>query len=102
MSELEELDCCSCGITFSFAKNIAEMWRKSQNPFYCPNGHFLAYPPPKEDKAKKETDDLRLEVKDLKDKLALALENVEKHSKKIAELTLEIEIWHPTDKSVAV
>lgn len=100
--ELCEVDCCSCGISFKFSKKIEEMWRKSEKTFYCPNGHTLVWTKPKESAEEKELKTLRVEVKELKEKLVAAEKQTEIQKKRVEELTTELEIWRPTtdDKKV--
>lgn len=97
MSEdLCEVDCCTCGINFKFSKKIEEMWRKSEKTFHCPNGHPLQWTKSKETDEQKELKKLRVEVKELNDKLLAANKQAEEQKKKVDELTTELEIWRPT------
>lgn len=91
-----EVNCCDCGITFKFTKQIEKMWRESGKTFYCPNGHSLHWDKPKETEDQKELKKLRTEVASLKDKLTAAEKTATDQKKKIDELTAELEIWRPS------
>lgn len=90
-----EVDCCNCGITFKFSKKIEKMWRKDEKTFYCPNGHSLHWPKPKESEEEKELKKLRAEVQELKDKLAASENKAASEKKRADELASELEIWRP-------
>ena len=96
MSDITVLTCCECGIVFGLSKDVEEHWRKSHKTFYCPNGHGQAWNGPTE--KDKELESLRTEVKELKDKLKSALEDVEKQTKRADALVLELEIWRPASQ----
>jgi hypothetical protein len=93
MSELASNTCCDCGITFSFSKQIENIWRNSHKQFYCPNGHSLVFPG--ETVQEKELKELRQEVTKLKEQLQIALDDGAKLSKMANELMSELEIWKP-------
>lgn len=97
-SELNEVTCAECGIEFSFSTKIEKLWRKSGKTFYCPSGHTLHWAVEVETPEKKELEKLRVEVKDLKSKLEVAMKDAESQKKKSDELTLELEIWKPASK----
>lgn len=90
------VNCNECGITFKFSKKIEDMWRKSSKTFYCPNGHSLHWPKPKESEEERELKKLRAEVKSLTEKLAAAEKKAEDQKKRADELASELEIWRPT------
>lgn len=96
--EFNEVTCCSCGIMFGFPKRVEEQWRRTGKTFHCPNGHPLVWSvdKDKETPEQKELKSLRVEVKELKAKLATALEDVATQKKKAEELSSELEIWRPT------
>ena len=83
--EYTEVDCCFCGIEFKIPSRVINKWKNNQKPFYCPNGHTLAYS--KESQAS-QINKLNDEIKELNSKLADA-------TNKIQELTNELEIWKP-------
>lgn len=85
--------CPSCGIEFKFSSDIEEAWKRTEKSFYCPNGHGMSWPKPlpKEEEMKKE-------VKTLKEKVSTLTEALKKSEEKVQELTLELEIWHPASK----
>lgn len=35
--------CCRCGVVFAVSADLQAHWRRSQESFYCPNGHSQAY-----------------------------------------------------------
>lgn len=41
--ELEELECCRCGILFAAPQGYVNRLRNSGVTFYCPNGHGLIF-----------------------------------------------------------
>lgn len=90
------VSCCDCGIKFAFDKSIEKMWRESEKNFFCPNGHSLHWPKPKETEEQKELKSLRSKVTDLESKLAAALEDVAKEKKRADDLQAELEIWRPS------
>lgn len=90
------VNCNECGITFKFSKKIEDMWRKSSKTFYCPNGHSLHWPKPKESDEEKELKKLRAEVNELRTKLLAAEKKAEDQKKRADELASELEIWRPT------
>ncbi len=90
------VNCNECGITFKFSKKIEDMWRKSSKTFYCPNGHSLHWPKPKESEEEKELKKLRVEVNELRTKLVAAEKKAEDQKKRADELASELEIWRPT------
>jgi predicted ribosome quality control (RQC) complex YloA/Tae2 family protein len=90
------VNCNECGITFKFSKKIEDMWRKSSKTFYCPNGHSLHWPKPKESDEEKELKKLRAEVNELRTKLVAAEKKAEDQKKRADELASELEIWRPT------
>lgn len=98
--DINNVTCCDCGIEFHFSKKIEEMWRKSEKTFFCPNGHKLVWNKPEDETPEqKELKSLRGEVTELKGKLEAALKDVEAEKKRADELALELEIWHPTDRT---
>ena len=98
MSEEEfcVVNCNECGITFKFSKKIEDMWRKSSKTFFCPNGHSLHWPKPKESEEEKELKKLRAEVNELRTKLVAADKRADEQKKRADELASELEIWRPT------
>lgn len=95
--EFANVLCVSCGIHFGLPKEMEKAWRKSGKTFYCPNEHSLHWD--KEDPNDEKTK-LAKEVKELTDKLATLKKELIAKDKKIEELLLEIEIWHPSDKTL--
>jgi transcription initiation factor IIE alpha subunit len=91
MSEMKSLNCYSCGIHFSLPKAVDDLWRDNQKVFYCPNGHGQAY----KNTEDKETKNLQQEIKELKEKLQAALDELAKQTKRADELMSELEIWRP-------
>ena len=85
--------CADCDIIFGISKSAEEKWRKFDKTFFCPNGHGLQFP--KETKDENET--LRAEIKELKAKLESALKDNTALTTRLAEVTLELEIWKPSD-----
>jgi hypothetical protein len=99
-NKMENVDCNTCGISFSFSEKVAEMWKRSHKTFYCPNGHSLHWPG--ETPEQKELKSLKEEVASLSEKLMNALNDADEKAKKIEELTSELEIWKPaSSKEVA-
>ncbi|MGH2481372.1 MAG: hypothetical protein ACRDHW_17095 [Ktedonobacteraceae bacterium] len=76
MSDEFNATCYDCGIKFGFSKEIEKLWRESAKTFYCPNGHSLHWPKPNETEDQKE----------LKAKLATALQDAEAHKKRADDL----------------
>jgi hypothetical protein len=96
LEEFCQVTCCSCGILFGFPKRVQKEWRRTDNGFYCPNGHPLAWNKPTETDESKKLKKLRVEVKELKTKLESAQTKADTQEKKVAELTAELEIWQPS------
>ena len=94
MSNVENLTgihCSECSIYFGITDITYDSCKKnSKRIYHCPNGHKQHFP----DKNTDELSQLRIEVKELKEKLDIA-------DKKIEELTLELEIWKPANKETA-
>ncbi len=87
---IEAFTCADCGIKFGLDSQVIVHWKKSHKKFVCPNGHRLTWGN-KEIDSSKETEALRLEVAELKAKLAKALTKVDL-------LTTELELWRPNSK----
>ena|SRR5277367_5648306 len=99
-NKINEVTCGDCGILFGLQLKVEKIWRESGKHFFCPNGHTLHWDKPVDTPDKREIKTLTLEVKSLKEKLEAALSEVEAQSKTIKALTLELEIWKPTDAQV--
>lgn len=75
---MENVSCCSCGISFSLSKELYDYRRKDGQTFYCPNGHAQHFSNsarthvPKEEleKVKRERDNLLRQVEMLEAQLA--------------------------------
>ena len=67
--QLEQTDCCECGVVFALPKRILDERRRNKGGFYCPNGHSLHYGETELDRTKKRLD------------AALARENEERQHK---------------------
>jgi hypothetical protein len=89
--------CPSCDCLFAISKTAEKAWRDSHKQFFCPNGHSLSWQDDTSDQ--KELKSLRVKIKDLETKLAAALEDVAKQTKRADELAAELEIWKPSEKS---
>lgn len=50
-SELEELDCPTCGIKIGVQKTLADRRRKDGKDFWCPSGHAMSFVVAGEDSA---------------------------------------------------
>lgn len=92
------VSCCDCGIKFGFDPAIEKMWRESEKRFFCPNGHILHWPKPKETDEQKELKDLRAKVSELEKQLETAKQEAADQKKRADELANELEIWRPTTK----
>ena len=51
------LDCWVCGIRFSMPQHIKEKRAENGSPFWCPNGHKLAFGPSEADELRKQLAD---------------------------------------------
>jgi hypothetical protein len=80
----EEIQCANCGIKFYLETSVYERWYESGKKFFCPNGHSVSFVT-KEDDAS------------FRDKFQAAVKENELLTKRIAELTLELEIWKPAN-----
>ncbi len=89
--EMESFNCSSCGIYFGIDKKVAALWKNSHKKFLCPNNHTLSWSEPSADE--KELAALRIEVKELKEKLAAALSDIEGHRTKVTTLESELELY---------
>lgn len=95
--DFNSLTCANCGLQFGFSKEVEKIWRDSHKQFFCPNGHGLSYagPTAKDEELTK----LRTEVKELKEKLTTASTEAAALNKKVEELSMELEIWKPSEKT---
>lgn len=92
-NELFEIQCCECGIVFAIRKNVQIVWAQNNKMFFCPNGHSQLWRTPTLSvKEQTELKCLRLEVQELKDKLATALN----HTK---GLVSKLEVPQPVDSN---
>src|SRR5271156_3162769 len=98
--KVQHVTCNSCGIEFSFGTKVSDMWRKSQKTFYCPNGHGLQWSG--ESAEQKEMSSLKKQVAELTEKLATAVTEVAEQTKKMEELSSELEIWKPASAKEVV
>jgi hypothetical protein len=80
MSDLYETTCCTCGIAFGMARTLETRRRNDEEPFYCPNGHGMAF--------SRAALNANAELRTLREKVA-KLEIREK------ELIVELELWKP-------
>jgi hypothetical protein len=89
MSDKEEKlyteHCDSCGVLFGISKDRERAWRNSHKAFFCPNGCAVSFRDETPDQ--KELKSLRIEVKELKDKLSVALATIKLHA--------ELQVLHP-------
>lgn len=100
MSEMNNYNCPSCGIEFGFPVKIEKLWRENHKSFFCPNGHSLSWG--EATQQDKKILDFSNEILELKSKLASALEELDKQTKRANELALELEIYKPVqEKEVA-
>jgi hypothetical protein len=83
MADLTTQTCFHCGVEFGLSEGHERMLRRSNANFYCPNGHPLMF-----SKKTSEVDELRAEVKTLKEQAA-------KDKATIEELAREVEVWRP-------
>src|SRR5260221_3486938 len=95
LDSIEAIMCNDCGINFAIEKVIVNSWRKHKKVFLCPNGHQLTFNNDRSNN-EKELDNLRGEVKKLKDNLSCVEEENKELKQKIAELNNELEIWRPS------
>ena len=98
MSDVTTFHCYDCGILMGIDSDVVTSWKKSHKNFTCPNGHVQHWGD--ESVQEKEISSLKAEVKTLKTKLEAADKLAEEQTKKLAEMTTELEIWRPstTDK----
>ncbi len=96
MPEFEHIICQTCGIHFGLEPRRSEDLRITHRDFYCPNGHALSYKD--KSKSEKELEALRAEVKELSSQLKAAQEEVSLQKEKVNMLTMELEIWKPSDR----
>lgn len=96
MANLVNCLCITCGIEFGLPTAIVAPWKSSGKNFFCPNGHGLSWPKDGDSAEHHELKALRVEVQELKTKLEAALKAGVILTKKVDELTLELEIWVPT------
>lgn len=85
-TDIESFNCAECGIKFGIDQKVVVHWKKSHKQFVCPNGHTLSWNEPSADQ--KELEALRIEIKELKEKLAIT-------EARVTELTAELELWQP-------
>lgn len=91
--DFEGVTCCFCGIRFGMDKRVSAIWHDTHQQFHCPNGHSLVWSAETADQ--KELKALRVEVKDLKEKVASLQSDIEKEKKRSNDLANELEIWKP-------
>lgn len=96
--DFSEVICCTCGIEFGISQKVVDIWTNSEKSFCCPNGHPLCWKKSKETIEQKELLKLRVEVKELKEKLETALKFAEDHQTKIEDLISELELWTTGEK----
>ncbi len=92
----QSLLCSECGIVFGIDAVIFALWKRDNKKVYCPNGHINVYGGRETTIPVKELNELRSEVKSLKEKLAAIALKAAEADEKVAELTAELEIWRPT------
>jgi len=90
MSDMEELDCPTCGVVFSVNGSYKTRRIKDHKNFYCPNGHTLSY----SKQTERSSSDLYEELKGVKK------ENTELGSK-VAALTEEVNTLKKERESLA-
>ena len=89
--DIEIFNCCTCGIRFGISKSVTVLWRAGKKSFFCPNSHPLAFSDETPDQ--KELKTLRASVKELTEKLAQAVSDLEIQKKRNTELESELEIF---------
>ena len=71
MVKIEEISCCSCGVSFWITSNHTEDLRKSHKLFYCPNGHGQHFTGKNEaDEAKKRAASLEANLNSVRNQLS--------------------------------
>lgn len=83
MADLYKVTCVSCGVEFGLSDGHHAVLKAKNTTYYCPNGHGQFFT-----KHTSELEELRAEVKTLKEQAA-------KDKATIEELTREVEIWRP-------
>jgi len=54
--DLEQTDCCTCGVVFALPNTLLAHKRNNGGQFYCPNGHSLVYAETEVQKLRKRLD----------------------------------------------
>ena len=80
--------CANCGINFKFPAEVEHHWRADGKIFYCPNGHGLSFPKPKDPDKDAEIAKLKARVWELEKLLS-------EQKAKCSALQEELEIWKP-------
>lgn len=55
--DLEQIDCCNCGVVFALPVTILNERRKRGGNFHCPNGHSMVFTETEMDRLKKRLND---------------------------------------------
>lgn len=59
MSDLHELECCTCFMVFAFPQSFHIRRRQDGRLFYCPQGHAQSYTQSENDRLRQERDRLK-------------------------------------------
>jgi hypothetical protein len=93
---LVKLYCWDCNITFGITESSNVSWQKYRKAFHCPNGHINSFPKTEDGS---EVEQLKTDIAELKKKLACRDIELAAATKRIEELTLELEIWSPSKEA---
>ena len=91
------LQCKDCGVLWAIDEDLFSMWKRDNKKIFCPNGHTNYFGGNTISINSKDLNELRSEVKDLKEKLLAAGALVIKQTIRADALELELEIWKPSN-----
>ena len=88
---LQEDTCCVCGITFAAPQHWFKTKQRTQETFYCPNGHTLSFTKSTETLLREQVADeqkrareLELQLTSVKDQLQATKRELARHQKRVA------------------
>jgi len=82
--QLEQTDCCVCGVVFAVPKRILDQRREQGGNFFCPNGHSMVFTETEVDRLKKRLE-ATLARENEERRLRAAAEQQANNSKKLAD-----------------